>query len=138
MTPEQHLETFYRANRERAVVYFYDRLCAAQLKSYVEAPREPTLVAVGTAFDNLISGLGNRTPEAYVESQTAAFKKRIAAGLSPLDILGGLQSAEEALTWLVEQASAERPEFAVQLRRVCQQYLLMTRMIAISIRTYQP
>jgi hypothetical protein len=138
VTPEQHLETFYRENRERAVGFFYDKLCEARLKSYVEAPREPTLVAVGMAFDNLISGLVNRTPEAYVESQTTTFKKRIAAGVSPKDILGGLKSADETLTWLIEQASQERPEFAPQLKRVCQQYLLMTQMTAISIRAYQP
>ncbi|WP_164009378.1 hypothetical protein [Pyxidicoccus trucidator] len=138
MTPEQHLETFYRENRERAVLHFYDSLCAAELKSYTEAPREPTLVAVGASFDNLISGLVNRTPEAYVESQTAAFKKRIAGGVDPKDILAGLKSAETSLTWLIEQASAERPEFGPQLRRMGQQYLLMTHMTAISIRTYQP
>ncbi|MCY1020380.1 hypothetical protein [Pyxidicoccus sp. MSG2] len=138
MTPEQHLETFYRKHRERAVEYFYDSLCEAKLKSYVEAPREPTLAAVGIAFDNLINGLVNRTPEAYVESQTAAFKKRIAAGVSPKDILGGLKSAETSLMWLIEQASVERPEFGPQLRRVGQQYLLMTHMTAMAIRSYQP
>ena len=138
MTPEQHLETFYRANRERAVEHFYDSLCAANLKSYVEAPREPTLAAVGIAFDNLINGLVNRTPEAYVESQTATFKKRIAAGVSPKDILAGLKSAETSLAWLIEQASAERPEFGSQLQRMGQQYLLMTHMTALSIRAYQP
>ena len=138
MTPEQHLEHFYRENRERAVEYFYDSLCEAKLKSYVEAPREPTLVAVGTAFDNLISGLVNRTPEAYIEGQTATFKKRIAAGVSPKDILAGLKSAEVTMSWLIEQACAERPEFGPQLRRLGQQYLLMTHTSAISIRSYQP
>ncbi|MFP2910391.1 hypothetical protein ACLESD_36200 [Pyxidicoccus sp. 3LFB2] len=138
MTPEQHLENFYRENRERAVEYFYNRLCDAKLKSYTDAPREPTLVAVGVAFDNLIAGLVNRTPEAYVEAQTALFKKRIAAGVAPKDLLGGLKSAEETMAWLIEEASAARPDFGPQLKRMGQQYLLMTHMTAISIRSYQP
>lgn len=138
MTAEQHLENYYRENRARAVEHFYGGLCDAKLKSYTDAPREPTLVAVGAAFDNLISGLVNRTPEAYVESQTALFKKRIAAGVAPKDLLAGLKSAEQSLSWLVEQATAERPEYGPQLKRVVQQYLLMTQMTAISIRSYQP
>ncbi|MCP3138269.1 hypothetical protein [Pyxidicoccus xibeiensis] len=138
MTPEQHLESFYRANRDQAVEYFYGSLCNANIKSYVEAPRGPTLAAVGQSFDNLISGLVNRTPELYVQSQTEMFKKRIAAGVAPRDLLAGLKSAEASIAWLIEQASLERPEFEPQLRRMGQQYLLMAQMTALSVRAYQP